>query len=167
MGVIDNSNYGFTLLEILVVISIIGLISVIVPLPTSLISNTNLDLVVDKILSDLRWARMMAIVNNRTYCFRIYSNQNIYKNNLNGLSDYIIYYENKLGQPVVVRHGEYPAELVLYKNLTPVMITDDFYERVKFYGYGTAMTGTIGLKNDEGKLVQIVISQRGRIRVEK
>ena len=167
MKILNDSCVGFTLIETLIVIVIMGIITTIIPLSSSLINNTRLESVIDRIISDLRWARMEAIITNKTYFFRIYSNENIYLKNFNGRSDYIIYYKDRDKKQVIVRHGEFPGEYILFKNKTPVKITDDYYERIKFYGYGTAMTGTIGLENSDNKMVKIVVSQRGRMRIEK
>ena len=158
---------GFTLLETMGVIIIIGLIIVVIPYPNLILSSITLETEIDKIVNDLRWTRMMAIIKNETYYFRIYSKQNIYNENYNGQIDYIIYYIDDSDQPIVVKQGEYPAEFVLFKNRAPVRITNDYYERIKFYGYGTALPGTVGLRNNEGDLIQVVVSQLGRIRIEK
>ena len=93
MKILNDSCVGFTLIETLIVIVIMGIITTIIPLSSSLINNTRLESVIDRIISDLRWARMEAIITNKTYFFRIYSNENIYLKNFNGRSDYIIYYK--------------------------------------------------------------------------
>lgn len=163
---IQSNNSGFTLFETILVIVILSMLTAFIPLQSSDYLKIGLNSTAKSIVYDLRWARMQAILHNRDYHFRIYKDDDIYRRDLDGKSDYIIYtVEGKKNN--VVRIGSYPAKYILYKNLTPVKIEDDYYDRIKFTGYGTASTGTIGLKLNNERLVQVVISQFGRVRIEK
>lgn len=157
-----TSNKGFTLIEIMMVLTIMGIILYFTFLPENFVINCRFDSVIDRLVINLRWARMKAILDNRDYNFKIYAEDN----NYDGKCKYIIYYESE-DHTVIIRKGEYPAEYTLYKDLHPVKINSEFYDRIKFTCYGTAVNGTIGLENESGNLTKVVVSQMGRIRIEE
>ncbi len=165
--IILSKQRGFTLFEVLTVIVIISIITCLSPVSSGFYTNSRYKTTVKKIVTDLRRFRMKAIYNNKTYNFRIYRGDDIYITDADSKSDYIFYYNDTNGNEIIVYHGKYPAQYTLYKNLNQVEITGEYYDRISFTGQGTACTGTIGLKNTEGKLTQIIVSQLGRIRVEK
>jgi len=167
MSKIMKYKAGFTLFEVLTVIAVIGVIVSLSPVSSGFYTHSCYEAVVNKITADMRRFRMRAICNNKTYHFRIYGEENVFKNDSDSKSDYIFYYTDNDSQEIIVYHGEYPACYTLYKNLNHVKITDDYYDRISFSGRGTACAGTIGLKSSDGSFKQIVVSQLGRIRVEK
>lgn len=122
---------------------------------------------INRIVTDLRHARIMSIIKNRTYRFRIYSDDDIYKSDDDNDVDYIIYFTNDQGDIVITRKGEYSGDYTLYKNLSETEVTDPYYDRIRFKPHGTALSGTIGLKNKEEKIIKIVVSQLGRVRVDE
>ncbi len=116
--------------------------------------------------NDLRWTRAKAIADNKTYRLRVYSVDDIYKTDEDYKADYIIYYLDQDNLMQVIREGSYPDSLLLYKNSSPVLVADPYYDRIRFTGYGTALSGTIGLGDGE-RIFQVTINQMGRINIEK
>lgn len=112
---------------------------------------------------DLRWARYKAIDENRELRIRIYRDANCNQNSRACTKDYMIYDVDSLK---VVKKGNYPAYLNLYKNLNAKKVTADYYERIKFKYDGTALHGTVGFKYGSN-IYKIVVSQLGRVRVAK
>lgn len=162
----DDREVAFTLLEVIMVIALIGGMITVTPYTIGLRERLELKAAVDRIVKDLRYARIQAIIADKTYIFRIYSQDNLYQIDDDGQADYIIYEQNG-GQEVVLRAGGYPAKFRLFRNLTPVRVEEDYYERIRFTGNGTARGGTVGIKNSSGYMVQIVVSSLGRVRIEK
>lgn len=162
----SDREVAFTLLEVILVITLIGGMMTVVPYSIALRERMELKAAVDRIVKDLKYARVQAIIADKTYIFRIYSRDNLYQINDDGQADYIIYEQNG-GREVVLRAGVYPAKFQLFRNLKPVRVKDDYYERIRFTGNGTARGGTIGIKSSSGTLLQIVVSSLGRVRVEK
>ncbi|MGM0437122.1 MAG: pilus assembly FimT family protein [Bacillota bacterium] len=157
---------GYTLLEVVVVMMLISIIIFILPLKISSVYDVTLKTTIDQIVYDLRWARIQAILNNKIYNFRIYKEDDIYKIDEDYKSDYIIYTTDQNNEINVEKEGCFSSKYILYKNLSPVKIEDDYYDRINFTPYGTAKNGTIGLKTKNEKLIKITVNQLGRIRIE-
>lgn len=157
---------GFTLIEILIIIIIISLVSTFFVLKISDVYDITLEATIDNIVYDLRWARIQAILNNKKYYFRVYRKDNIYKKDADFRSDYIIYTKNENKEKIIEKEGSFSAKYTLYKNLNPVKIEDDYYDRINFTPFGTARMGTVGLKSDNEKLIKITVNYYGRIRIE-
>ncbi len=160
------SGKGFTLLEVLLVIALTGIIFCISPISRGFYGHTEYETTIKKITRDLRRFRMKAICSNRTYKFRIYRDDDIFKKDNDFKSDYIFYFINEMGEEVIVYHGEYPGEYKLYKNLNEKIVKENYYSRISFTGRGTACPGTVGLEGIDGRLKKIVVSQLGRVRIE-
>ena len=156
-------NKGYTLIELLAVISIISIVVVVSPVTRNIYRTAETIITVRNIMMDMRWARYKAIDDNINIKVKVYRSDNIYQKDKNFKSDYIIYKEkdNKL-----IKKGTFPGYLILYKNLNETRITDDYYDRIEFKADGTALHGTIGLKYGT-KIYKIVVSQLGRVRLAK
>lgn len=157
---------GYTLIEIVIIIVIISIITTILPLKISSVYHVTLKSTIDKIVYDLRWARIQAILNNKIYYVRVYKHDDIYKKDDDYESDYIIYTTNNNDEIIIEKEGNFSSKYTLYKNLTPVKIEDNYYDRINFTPFGTAKMGTIGLKTENEKLIKITVNWFGRIRVE-
>lgn len=157
---------GFTLIEIIIIIIIISMISTFFIPKIADVYDITLEAAIDNIVYDLRWSRIQAILNNKNYYFRIYRKDNIYKIDKDYRSDYIIYTINKDDEIIIEKEGSFSAKYTLYKNVNPVKIEDDYYDRIMFTPFGTAKMGTIGLKSHTEKLIKITINIYGRIRIE-
>ena len=154
---------GYTLIELLAVISIISIVVIVSPITRNIYRTGETIITVRNIMLDFRWARYKAIDQNKSIKVRVYRKDNIYKKDKDFKSDYIIYNEE---DNRVLKEGTYPGYMVLYKNLNEKRITDDYYDRIEFRYDGTALHGTIGLKYGS-KLYKIVVSQLGRVRLAK
>lgn len=154
---------GYTLIELLAVISIISIVVVVSPVTRNIYRTAETIITVRNIMMDLRWARYKAIDENKSIRVRVYKKDNIYKKDKDFKADYIIY--NKEDNKVL-KEGTYPGYMVLYKNLNEKRITDEYYDRIEFKDDGTALHGTVGLKYGS-KLYKIVVSQLGRVRLAK
>lgn len=162
---VSNYENGYTLIETLLVIIIISILVTFVSLKISDVYDLTLEATIDSIVYDLRWARIQAILNNKNYYLRIYSQDDIYKTDNDNRSDYIIYVLDANENIIVKKEGEFSSKYILYKNLTPEKIEDDYYDRINFTPFGTAKMGTIGLKSSN-KLMKITVNLYGRIRIE-
>lgn len=162
---LNKSTNAFTLVEIIAVILIISIFSLILIPNFNLAFDSSLKATIDKIAMDFRWARTKAIIDNKKYYFRIYRDDDIYKIDNDNKSDYIIYSKED-DEINILKEGTYPSEYTLYKNKSVVLIEDDYYERINFTPYGTALTGTIVLKSDTGKLFKITVNTQGRVIIE-
>lgn len=155
-----NKNSGFTLLEVMLVIIIIGSVSIFIPNLKESRENYELKRTVSVLKADLRWARAKAILENKKYVFRIYSISN---------GDKIPYYfyTEENDQKIIKRKGYYSAELLLYKTVSLRLIEDEYYEWIRFMGSGKARGGTIGFSYPGGKIYSLTVNQLGRVRSEK
>ena len=162
-----NDNMAFTLIEILMVIIIISILTAFFPFHISKIDDISLKATINKIVCDLRWARIQAILKGETYYFRIYSEDDIYKIDSDNKSDYIIYVLDKNNEINIKKKGVFSSNYTLYKNLSSVKVKKDYYDRINFTGFGTARNGTIALKSKSQRMIKIVINQLGRVRIEK
>ena len=162
-----NNNMAFTLIEVLMVIIIISTLTAFFPFHISKIDDISLEATINKIVCDLRWTRIQAILKDDTYYFRIYSKDDIYKLDTDKKSDYIIYILDKNNEIEIKKEGVFSSNYTLYKNLSAVKIKKDYYDRINFTAFGTARNGTIALESKSGKMIQIVVNQLGRVRIEK
>jgi len=156
-------NKGYTLLELLTVVTIISLLVIISPISRSAYRIMETLITVQNMKMDLRWARYKAIDENRELRIRIYRDAHCNHNSRACTKDYMIYDVESLK---VVKKGNYPGYLILYKNLNAKKVTANYYERIKFRYDGTALHGTVGLKYGNN-IYKIVVSQLGRVRVVK
>ena len=161
-----NYENGYTLIEVIIVTVIISMVATFFSLKISDVYDLTMEATIDNIVYDLRWARIQAILNNENYYLRVYRKDDIYKKDDDYRSDYIIYVKDENENIIVKKEGVFSSKYILYKNLTPVKIEDDYYDRITFTSFGTAKTGTIGLKSGNGKLIKITVNHFGRIRIE-
>ena len=164
---IKNNNSAFTLIETMLVIIIISLLTAFFPFTISGLYDVTLKPTAEKIVYDMRWARLQAIINNEKYHFRIYSKDNIYKIDRDNRIDYILYTVGEKDNMIVKKEGDYSGNFILYKNKNPVKINDDYYDRISFSAYGTSRTGTIVFKTKDGKMIKIVVNSMGRVKIER
>lgn len=159
-----KSESGFTLLELLLVIFILGTISSLFLSQPAQPNKYRLDKEIEELAADLRWARNKAVLDNKTYIFRIYtgsdSSTEDYRN------PYYFYIESE-GKKIIKRRGSYPADLILYKNLELAELEVEYYEWIRFMGTATARGGTIGLAEAGGDIYSVTVNQLGRVRIEK
>jgi len=156
----SNKNSGFTLLEVMLIIIIIGSVSIFIPNIKENSENYELKRTVSVLKSDLRWARSKAILENKKYIFRIYTISN---------GDKIPYYfyTEENDQKIIKRRGYYSAEFLLYKTLSLRLIEDEYYEWIRFMGSGKARGGTIGFSYPGKGIHSLTVNQLGRVRSEK
>lgn len=151
---------GFTFMEVLLVLTLMG---VLLNFPEiRLSSNQEQKSTVGMVTADLRWARMNAILTNRRFQVKVYPS---------GFGEesgpkYRIISLGADGDTIVQRRA-LPQELTLYRNLNPRLIEEEEFHWTTFNPQGSAGTGTLGIKDQEGRMVQIIISNMGRIRIEE
>lgn len=154
---------GYTLIELITVISVISIVIIVSPVSRNIYRTLETLVSVRNIMLDFRWARYQAIKNNRELRVKVFKEDDLYQEDEDSDIDYIIFDDNS---NEIVRHGNYPNYLVLYKNLNEKRITDDYYDRIKFNHDGTALHGTVGFKYG-AKMFKIVVSRLGRVRIAK
>lgn len=159
-----KSKSGYTLLELLLVILILGTISSLFLIQPAQYNKYRLDKEIEELAADLRWARNKAVLDNKTYIFRIYTNSD--SSNEQHQNPYYFYIESE-GAKLIKRRGSYPADLILYKNLEYAELEADYYEWIRFRSTATARGGTIGLAEPGGDIYSITVNQLGRVRIEK
>ena len=157
------SQDGYTLVELLVVITLISVVVVVSPMSRNIYRTFETIITINNVMTDFRWARYKAIEGNREIRIRVYSDDEIYKNDKDLAKDYVIY--DDLSNEII-KEGTYPKYLILHKNLNEVRITDDYYDRIKFRYDGTALHGTIGFQFGN-KIYKVVVSRLGRVRLAK
>lgn len=159
-----KSEAGYTLLELLLVIFILGSISSAFLIQPAQYNKYRLDKEIEELAADFRWARNKAVIDNKTYIFRIYTNSD--SSTEQHQNSYYFYVESE-GEKLIKRRGSYPADLILYKNLELFELEVDYYEWIRFRSTATARGGTIGLAEPGGDIYSITINQLGRVRIEK
>jgi prepilin-type N-terminal cleavage/methylation domain-containing protein len=159
-----KSEAGYTLLELLLVIFILGSISSTFLIQPAQYNKYRLDKEIEELAADFRWARNKAVLDNKTYIFRIYTNSD--SSTEQHQNPYYFYVESE-GEKLIKRRGSYPADLILYKNLELLELEVDYYEWIRFRSTATARGGTIGLAEPGGDIYSITVNQLGRVRIEK
>lgn len=156
-----KKSCGFSLVEVVLVISLLGFLLLALPQTRSFSDAQRDDSVSTMIRADLRWARMNAILKKKIYRVRVY------RDGLEGEgpSMYLISMEEG-GEERVVLEREIPNEYKLYRNLNPQPLDSQVFSWTTFHPRGSAGAGTLGLKNREGRIMMIVVSNIGRIRFE-
>ncbi|UCF95142.1 MAG: GspH/FimT family pseudopilin [Desulfobacterales bacterium] len=157
-----RSDVGFTLWEALVVLAIIGVMS-LTALPNVLNwqSEAKLRVASDNLRGDLELAKVRAIQENSYVAIQL--SRKAYK----------VFVDNG-AHPGMIDPGE---SLLKYRQL-PAGVTIDLEattfdgdaivgRKTRFSGRGTARNGTAVLVNSQGIRRKVVISQLGRIRVER
>ncbi|RQD73859.1 MAG: prepilin-type cleavage/methylation domain-containing protein [Halanaerobium sp. MSAO_Bac5] len=117
---------------------------------------------IDSLGVEFRWARNRAVIDNQSYIFRIYSSPN-------SGQDEIPYYFYTIeeGREVIKKKGSYPAHFLVYKTLDHQLITDQYYEWIRFSNTSAARGGTIAFSAPGSKIYSITVNQLGRVRIEK
>jgi prepilin-type N-terminal cleavage/methylation domain-containing protein len=161
---ICRSESGYTLLELLLVIFILGSISSTFLIQPAQYNKYRLDKEIEELAADFRWARNKAVLDNKTYIFRIYTNSDSSREQ--NQNPYYFYVESE-GKKLIMRRGSYPADLILYKNLELVELEVNYYEWIRFNSTATARGGTIGFAEPGGDIYSITVNQLGRVRIEK
>ena len=159
-----KSSNGFTLIEVLIVISIMGILLAAAPVKAP-VEKFKLQTEIESIAADLRWARKKAILDSECYIFRIYTVKE--KTESSKIPYYL--YIKKNEKKIIKRKGYYSAKYVLYKTLSHKVVKKDYYEWIRFNNTATARAGTIalGTADKDSKKYSITINQLGRVRIEK
>jgi prepilin-type N-terminal cleavage/methylation domain-containing protein len=156
-------NKGFTLIEVITVIAVISTLVIVSPITRSIYRTFETVIAVRNIMLDFRWARYTAVDRNINIGIKVYRADDIYKKDSNHENDYLIY---NADTAKVLKKGNFPGYLVIYKNLNEKKIMTDYYDRIEFKYNGTALHGTVGFSY--GSIIyKIVVSQLGRVRIEK
>ena len=158
-----NSETGSTLIELLLVIIIISIMTGAAVQSTKPRDLYSLNRDIEMIAADLRWARNKAVLDNKTYVFRIFTS-NPGQNSLR--IPYCIYVE-EAGQKIIKRRGSYSAEFTLYRTLDNIPVIEDYYEWIRFRSTASARGGSIALGDNSGRIYRTVVNQLGRVRIEK
>ncbi|MFW6268923.1 MAG: pilus assembly FimT family protein [Bacillota bacterium] len=156
---LGGSENGFTLLEIIIVLSLFGIMIGSVSLRLEILEQVKLRMEIIAILNDLKWARTEAILNKKDYHFKIES-----KDFNNDGRKYYYFYILENNEEQIMKKGSYSDEYKLYKTKSANLVTADYYDYIKFTAFGTARGSTIGL-GEEDLIEQIVVSNLGRIRI--
>lgn len=156
-----RDDRGFTMIEVVMALFLLGLLFFVMPLPGTFSAVKKQDATIGMIAADLRWARMNAILQNRRYQVKVFRD---------GYGDsseqeLIIFFMEGEEEMMAIR-SSIPKEYTLYRNLNPRLMEEEFHWTT-FTPQGSAGTGTLGLMNEEGRLVKIIISNMGRVRIEK
>lgn len=153
---------GFSVVEVVLVMGLIGLLLLALPDTRSFSHVQRQDSMISMIAADLRFARMSSILKKRVFRVRVYRDG--YGGE--GPSQYLIFMEEG-GEEKVILKRELPEEYRLYRNLNPQPLSSSVFSWTTFHPRGSAGAGTLGLKNPEGRIMMIVVSNIGRIRIEE
>ncbi|MFO7814763.1 MAG: GspH/FimT family protein [Halanaerobiales bacterium] len=154
---------GYTLIELIVVISVISIVVVVSPVSRNIYRTLETLVSVRNIMLDFRWARYQAINDNRELRVKVFREGDQYEEAGDSELGYIIFDDHS---NEILRSGSYPNYLILYKNLNEKRVTKDYYDRIKFKYDGTALHGTVGFKYGS-RIYKIVVSRLGRVRIAK
>ena len=157
-------NGGFTLFEVLLVISIMGILFTVSYRP-QLKEDFQIEQQIERLAADLRWARNKAILDNRTYIFRIYT---VKEDSSSSKIPYYFYIKED-GHKIIKKKGYYSSSLILYKTLSLKIVDSEYYEWIRFNYTATARGGTVALAGVRpgAKKFMVTVNQLGRVRVEK
>lgn len=160
----NKNEKGFSLIELLLVITIMGILFTISYKP-QLKNDFPVEQQIESLAADLRWARNKAILDNKTYIFRIYT----IKEDINSNKIPYFFYTKENNKIIIKKKGYYSSDLILYKTLSLKVVEAEYYEWIRFNNTATARGGTIGLaRADTGaKKFRVITNQLGRVRVEK
>ena len=159
-----NKRSGFTLIEVLLVISIMGILFTVSYQP-QLKNDFKIEQEIECLAADLRWARNKAILDNQTYIFRIYT---VKENSSASKIPYYLYVKDD-GHKMIKKKGYYSSSLILYKTLSYKVVEADYYEWIRFNNTATARGSTIALAEAQpaARKYSITVNQLGRVKVEK
>lgn len=143
MNFFRKKEKGFTLIELILVVILLGMLIGLAINSTAVLHHYSLRGATEELLSYLRKAQHLAIINACVYNLEFKEDSN-----------YRIMNENQ-----IINENQLKTGITLEHNFTN--------NQVIFYSLGTASQGTITLINQKQQKMKIVISTVGRIRVER
>ena len=161
--VILQANRGYTLLELMLVLVIMGILfSTSFIYRSQKVQDYKLEQLLESLAAEFRWARNKSVLDNQTYIFRIYSSSEQGQHEIP-----YYFYTIEEGREVIKKKGSYPAHFLVYKSLDFELISDDYYEWIRFSSSAAARGGTIAFSRPGSKIYSLTVNQLGRVRIEK
>ena len=151
----DNTQKGFTLIEIIVVMLIIGIASGLVGIMVSKGKGSlELRTFTKDVSAILRYARNNAVSEKKIYCFVIDKDKHTYQ-----LYSEDTGYKNK----EIVMNKDIPDELEI-----SVQGREEDFQYMEFFPRGSSSGGVIEITNQDGAAYFIIINRiTGKLKVEK
>lgn len=146
------SQYGFTMIEMLTVVAVIGVLAIAVILGLRAFGpNFQLRGISREISSDLRYIQQLTITEQQEYCFKIFSS---------GELKYQIF---KCDEPAtIIKENIMPGDITSFTP-TSTGFTDD---TIEYNPYGAvAEEGIIYLENSRGEVRNILVRPSGFIKL--
>ena len=148
-----SGRRGLTLIELLLILTLMGSMVFMLPIGQELRVRAELKMASRRLVSELRWMQVTAILNNRSY--RLY---------LSPEGSYQIRLEDQ-----VVRSGSFPSQLRLFIRKSNQMVELEDELVLGFTGLGnSSFARTIGFQDGEERMIKVVVSTwMGRIRIDE
>ncbi|ADQ14842.1 pilus assembly FimT family protein [Halanaerobium hydrogeniformans] len=157
------ANKGYTLLELMLVIVMIGvLFSTSFIYRSQMTQDYQLEQLLESLAADFRWARNRAVIDGQTYIFRIYSSPGPGQHKIP-----YYFYTIEDSREVIKKKGSYPAHFLLYKSLDFELISEQYYDWIRFSSSAAARGGTIAFSRADAEIYSLTVNQLGRVRIEK
>ncbi len=155
-GIPDSSKDGFTLLEVIIVLIIIGIASGLAGILISRdLGSTELRTFTKDISAVLRYARSRAVAEKKTYCFVIDREDEGYM--------YRLYADSGTGEEIRPLISKPVPE-----DIEVIMDSGDDALSVEFFPLGNSSGGAIEIRNRRGTGFLIVVNRMtGKLKVKK
>jgi len=150
------SSFGFTLIELIIVLIIIGLASGVVGLVISRSSgNLELKSISKELSAVMRFARNRAITEKRTYCFVIDINDRIYNLYTDKREDDKDKEDTGDNEKIIrVMHKPFPEEMQM-----SVKGSDSDSQVIEFFADGSSTGGVIEVSGEKGAVYNITVNR--------